>query len=52
MEKEMDGMKRFAGLLREDLKHKLGMTAALWYSMGMLCLVFSMKTTVPTGEVR
>ena len=45
-------MKRFTGLLREDLKRKLGMIAAAWYSMGMLCLVFSMKTTVPTGEVR
>ncbi len=52
MEKEMNGMKRFTGLLREDLKRKLGMIAAAWYSMGMLCLVFSMKTTVPTGEVR
>ena len=48
----MDGMKRFTGLLREDLKRKLGMIAAAWYSMGMLCLVFSMKATVPTGEVR
>ena len=45
-------MKRFTGLLREDLKRKLGMIAAAWYSMGMLCLVFSMKATVPTGEVR
>lgn len=45
-------MKRFTGLVWEDLKNKLGMTAALWYSMGMLCLVFSMKTTIPRGEVR
>lgn len=45
-------MRRFFGLLREDIKNKLGMIAVVWYSMGMLCLVFSMKTTIPTGEVR
>ena len=45
-------MKRFKGLVWEDLKSKLGMVAAAWYSMGMFCFVFSMKTTIPTGEVR
>ena len=45
-------MKRFSGLVLEDLKSKLGMIAALWYSMGMFCLVFSLKTTIPVGEVR
>lgn len=45
-------MKRFTGLVWEDLKSKRGMIAAVWYSMGMFCLVFSMKTTIPTGEVR
>ena len=50
--KGMDKMKRFTGLLWEDLKSKRGIIAALWYGMGMLCLVFSMKTTIPTGEVR
>lgn len=45
-------MKRFTGLLWEDLKSKTGMIAAAWYSMGMFCLVFSMKTTIPMGEVR
>lgn len=48
----MNGLRRFTGLLREDLKSKMGMIAAVWYSMGMFCLVFSMKTTFPTGEVR
>ena len=45
-------MKRLIGLMLEDLKSKLGMIAAVWYSMGMLCLVFSLKNTIPAGEVR
>lgn len=45
-------MKRLIGLMLEDLKSKLGMIAAVWYSMGMLCLVFSLKRTIPAGEVR
>lgn len=48
----MEGWKRFCGLLREDLKSKLGLIAAVWYVLGMFCLLFSMKMTVPTGEMR
>ncbi len=48
----MEGWKRFSGLLREDLKSKLGMIVAVWYVLGMFCLLFSMKMTVPTGEMR
>lgn len=45
-------MKRFISLLREDLKGKLGMIVVIWYILGMFCLVFSMKNTIPAGEVR
>lgn len=48
----MEGWKRFSGLLKEDLKSKLGMIVAVWYVLGMFCLLFSMKMTVPTGEMR
>lgn len=48
----MDGWKRFSGLLREDRKSKLGMILAVWYVLGMFCLLFSMKMTIPTGEMR
>ena len=48
----MEGWKRFSGLLREDLKSKLGMIVAVWYVLVMFCLLFSMKMTVPTGEMR
>lgn len=48
----MEGWKRFSGLLKEDLKSKLGMIVAVWYLLGMFCLLFSMKMTVPTGEMR
>lgn len=40
------------GLWREDLKSKLWMIVAVWYLMGMLCLLFSAKMTIPEGEVR
>lgn len=48
----MDAWKRFPGLLREDLKSKLGFVAASWYVLGMFCLLFSMKKAVPAGEIR
>lgn len=48
----MDGWKRFIGLLKEDFKSKLGMALIVWYVLGMFCLLFSMKMTVPTGEMR
>lgn len=48
----MEGWKRFSGLLKEDLKSKLGMIVTVWYVLGMFCLLFSMKMTVPTGEMR
>lgn len=48
----MDGWKRFTGLLREDFKSKLGLTVAVCYVLGMFCLLFSMKMTIPTGEMR
>ncbi|MDE7286881.1 MAG: hypothetical protein K2N55_08600, partial [Lachnospiraceae bacterium] len=36
----------------EDLKSKLWMIVAVWYLLGMLCLLFSAKMTIPVGEVR
>lgn len=45
-------MKRFIGLLQEDLKSKLGMVVVIWYVLGMFCLLFSIKRTIPMGEVR
>lgn len=48
----MDSWKRFIGLLREDLKSKLGMIVVVWYVLGMFCLIFSIKMTIPTGEMR
>lgn len=48
----MDGWKRFIGLLKEDFKSKLGIALIVWYVFGMFCLLFSMKMTVPTGEMR
>ena len=34
-------MQRFIGLLKEDLKNKLGMIVIIWYVLGMFCLLFS-----------
>lgn len=48
----MDGWKRFTGLLRADFKSKLGLAVIAWYVLGMFCLLFSMKMTIPTGEMR
>lgn len=48
----MRAVKRFMGLLRENLKGKLWMIVAVWYVFGMFCLLFSTKMTIPTGEVR
>lgn len=48
----MKAAKKFLGLLKENLKSKLWMIAASWYVFGMFCLLFSMKMTIPTGEVR
>lgn len=48
----MRAVKRFMGLLRENLKSKLWMIVAVWYVFGMFCLLFSTKMTIPTGEVR
>ncbi len=45
-------MQRFIGLLKEDLKNKLGMIVIIWYVLGMFCLLFSIKRTIPAGEVR
>lgn len=45
-------MRGFKGLLWEDLKSKLGMSVVVWYVLGMFCLLFSMKRTIPVGEVR
>lgn len=45
-------MKKQLGLQRENLKNKLWMIAAAWYILGMICLLFSAKLTIPEGEVR
>lgn len=45
-------MKRFLGLMGEDLKSKLWLIVASWYTFGMFCLLFATKITLPTGEVR
>lgn len=45
-------MKQLAGLWKEDLKSKRWMIAAVWYVFGMFCLLFSIKMTIPAGEVR
>lgn len=45
-------MKRFLGLVLEDLKNKLWLAVVSWYVFGMFCLLFSTKTTLPVGEVR
>ncbi len=48
----MKAVKRFLGLLKENLKSKLWMIVAVWYVFSMFCLLFSTKMTIPTGEVR
>lgn len=48
----MGRIKRLFGLWKEDTKNKLWMIAAVWYLFGMLCLLFSAKITIPTGEAR
>lgn len=48
----MKRIKRLFGLWKEDLKNKLWMIVAVWYSFGMFCLLFSAKITIPTGEAR
>ena len=48
----MKGIKRLFGLWKEDLKNKLWMIVAAWYLLGMFCLLFSTKMTIPAGEVR
>lgn len=45
-------MKKLLGLQRENLKNKLWMVAAVWYLLGMICLLFSAKLTIPEGEAR
>ncbi len=45
-------MKRFLGLLEEDLKSKLWLVVANWYVFGMFCLILATKMTIPAGEVR
>lgn len=45
-------MKRFLGLLGEDLKNKLWLIVVSWYVFGMFCLLFATKVTLPSGEVR
>lgn len=44
--------KMFAGLLWEDLKSKLWLVFITWYIMGMFCLLFAVKITIPAGEAR
>ena len=48
----MKAVKRFLGLLKENLKSKLWMIVAVWYVFSMFCLLFSTKMTIPTGEIR
>lgn len=45
-------MKTFWGLQKEDIKNKLWQILFVWYCLGMFCVLFSMKTTLPAGEVR
>lgn len=49
---EAFGMKKLLGLQKENLKNKLWMIAAVWYLLGMICLLFSAKLTIPEGEAR
>ena len=42
-------MKRFLGLLEEDLKSKLWLVVANWYVFGMFCLILATKMTIPCG---
>lgn len=48
----MNTGKRMRGLLGEDLKSKLGLFIVICYVLGMFCLLFSMKMTIPQGEMR
>lgn len=48
----MKRIKMFAGLLKEDLKGKLWLVLLNWYGMGMFCLLFATKVTIPEGEAR
>lgn len=48
----MKKVKMFAGLLKEDLKGKLWLVLLTWYGLGMFCLLFAAKMTIPAGEAR
>ncbi|MBD5540997.1 MAG: hypothetical protein HDR00_07355 [Lachnospiraceae bacterium] len=48
----MKKVKMFAGLLKEDLKGKLWLVLLTWYGLGMFCLLFAAKITIPAGEAR
>ena len=48
----MKKVRMFAGLLKEDLKGKLWVVLLTWYGLGMFCLLFAAKVTIPTGEAR
>lgn len=48
----MKRIKRFGGLLKEDLKNKLWLVLITWYAFGMFCFLFATKATIPAGEVR
>lgn len=45
-------MKKFWGLRKEDLKSKLWQILLVWYCLGMFCILFATKMTLPLGEVR